>query len=128
VSRRKGKAEIGDLLEEILVDCSGDDEEFWAFREAFAEHGGFPQDAFVAGQRLSVREVDYDGNVLRGLVAICRTERGEIHRVGLVDVTFPESAEIHRYLAAYRSWLGISEPKSPRAGTRRGGTRPPKKT
>lgn len=117
---KKAKADIEELIEKVLVDSSGDDEGFWAFREAFAEHGGFPRGAFVAGQPLSVQEVDYDGNVLRGLVAICHTEGGEIHRIGLEDVVFSEPSKAHRYLAAYRSWLGVPEPDP--AGTRR--TRP----
>ncbi len=108
--RKKQSADIEELIQEILVDSYGEDEGFWAFCEAFAAHGGFPRDAFVAGQLLSVREVDYDGNVLRGLVAVCRTEDDEVHRIGLEDVVFPESTEAHRTLAAYRSWLGIPEP------------------
>lgn len=126
--RKKGKADIDELIEEILVDSSGDEEGFWAFREAFTEHGGFPRDAFVAGQPLSVQEVDYDGNVRRGLVAVCRTEGGEVHRIGLADVVFPDSTEAHRYLAAYRSWLGIAEPGPAGTRRRRGGTKPRNKT
>jgi hypothetical protein len=128
LARKKGKADVDDLVEETLVNCQGD-EGFWAFCEAFAEHGGFPQDAFVAGQPLSVREVDFDGNEYRGLVAICSAERGEVYRIGLADVVFPESARAYRYLAAYRNWLGIPELEPP--GTRgrgRGGTKPPKKS
>ena len=96
-----------ELIEEILVDADGDDEQLGAFAEAFADHLPLPADAFVIGEPVSVIEIDYDGNPLRGLTTRCRREGTGEHVVGLSDVRFPEGSEGARHLAAYRKWLGI---------------------
>ncbi len=38
------------LLEEILTDAHGDDEQLWALRQAFEYNVPLPADAFVIGQ------------------------------------------------------------------------------
>lgn len=111
--KRHTPADIDALIEKILVDAHGEDEGMTAFYEEFRRNVPLPQDAFVLGQPISVREVDYDGNVLRGLVATCVTESGETRTIGLADVVFPASSKASRYLAAYRKCLGLSEPAAP---------------
>lgn len=113
MSKRYLPTDIDALIEQILVDAHGEEEGMVAFSEEFRGNVRFPQDAFVAGQPLSVHEVDYDGNVLRGLVATCVTENGETHPIGLADVVFPASAKASRYLAAYRKWLGLPDAVAP---------------
>jgi len=118
-SRRQTSKDIDEIIERILVDAHGEDEGMVAFSEWFRGNVRLPQDAFVAGQPISVRDLDYDGNVLRGLVATCVTENSEDHPIGLVDVVFPASSEASRYLAAYRKWLGLTAAPAPAAPSRR---------
>lgn len=94
------------LLQEILEDAHGDDEQLGALSLAF-EDVGLPADAFVLGEPVSVTGVDYDGNVRRGLTATCRREDGGIHVVTLADLRFAEVRDASRCLAAYRQWLNL---------------------
>jgi hypothetical protein len=107
--RRKDKdpAGLDQLIEEITVDAYGDDEQLWAFRQAFEDEVSLPADGFVIGEPVTVVEIDYDGNERRGLTAKCRREDGSEHLVAAADVVFPENSSGARYVAAYRKWLGL---------------------
>src|SRR6202023_3153828 len=117
-------ATLDALIEVITVDAHGDDEKFWAFRQAFEDHIVVPCDAFVIGEPVSAIAFDYDGNERRGLTARCRRADGAEHVVAACDVVLPPSAGAGRYLAAYRRWLGLEPdlddrpgpPRSHRAG------------
>jgi len=61
------------LLEEILVDAYGEDEQLWAFRQAFVDEMPLPGEGTVIGEAVSVTRIDYDGNPQRGLRATCNT-------------------------------------------------------
>ena len=109
---RKGRqdndlAGLDELIEEITVDAYGDDEQLWAFRQAFEDEVSLPADGFVIGEPVAVVEIDYDGNDRRGLTAKCRRADGSEHLVGAADVVFPEKSSGARYVAAYRKWLGL---------------------
>jgi tetratricopeptide (TPR) repeat protein len=112
MARERGRGdsthkEIEALLEEILVDANGDDEQIWAIRQAFEDQVPLPVDAFVIGEPVSVAAIDYDGNTRRGLTATCRREDGTKHTVAASEVVFPEGSAAGRYIAAYRRWLGL---------------------
>ncbi len=66
--------DLGRLIEEIVTDAYGDDEQLWAFHSALEDGIELPCDAFVIGEPVSVVEFDYDGNLRRGLVARRRRE------------------------------------------------------
>jgi hypothetical protein len=100
------------LIKEITVDAYGDDEQLWAFRQAFEDEVTLPSDGFVIGEPVSVVEIGYDGNVRCGLTVQCRREDGSVHKVAASDVVFPEGTGGARYVAAYRRWLGL-EPYLP---------------
>jgi len=108
------------LLDEILTDAYGDDEQLWALRQAFEDNVALPADAFVISEPVEVIEVDYDGNIRRGLTARCRREDGGEHVVGVPELAFPGGSEGARHVAAYRKWLGLAPsppakaPKAPR--------------
>ncbi len=95
------------LIDQILVDAHGDDEQLWAFRQAFEDNVTTPCDAFVIGEPVSVVGFEYDGNSRRGLTARCRRSDGSKHVVAAADVLLPQQAAGTRYLAAYRKWLGL---------------------
>jgi hypothetical protein len=66
-----------------------------------------PIEAFVVGERVTVMRIDYDGNERRGLTARCRREGGSEQVIAACDLIFAESSVAARYMAAYRTWLGI---------------------
>ena len=103
------------LLDEILVDAHGEDEQLWAMAGAFGEAMDLPADGFVVGQPVSVLGIDYGGQLLRGLVARCRDGRGEEHEVALADVVFHEGTAAARHVGAYRRWMGLEPLAAPAA-------------
>ena len=102
------KPEILDqLIKEIIVDAHGDDEQFWAFHQAFEDKVPLPADGFVVDEPISVTRVDYDGNQRRGMTARCRRENGSEYVVAIPEVVFPQASAGARYIAAYRKWLNL---------------------
>ena len=95
------------LMEEIITDAYGDDEQLWAFHSVFEDGIELPCDAFVIGEPVSVVEFDYDGNPRRGLVARCRREDGSEHRVSASEVVLAEQSDGGHLIAAYRKWSGL---------------------
>jgi hypothetical protein len=95
------------MIEEIIVDAYGDDEQLWAFRQAFEDNVDLPADAFVIGEPVSVIEVDYDSNERRGLTARCRRGDGSEYVVAVPDIVFPQASAGANYTAAYRRWLNL---------------------
>jgi len=104
---RKREEELNDLVDEIVVDAYGDDEQLWAFRQVMEDEISLPADASAVGEPVVVLEIDYDGNERRGLTARCRREDGSEHIVAACDLIFPEASKATDYIAAYRRWLGI---------------------
>jgi len=105
--RGKDSPERDGWIDEILADAYGDDEQLWAFRQAFADNVVLPAEAFVVGEPVTVLTIDYDGNERRGLTARCRQEGGSEQVIAACDLIFPEGSAAARYMAAYRKWLGI---------------------
>jgi tetratricopeptide (TPR) repeat protein len=106
-SRDEDNNVLDELIEEITVDAYGDDEQLWAFRQAFEDDVSLPADGFVIGEPVSLLQIDYDGNERRGLTAKCRRADGSEHMVAASDVFFPKGSIGARYAAAYRKWLGL---------------------
>jgi hypothetical protein len=106
--RGRGKESPGvdRLIEEVIVDAYGDNEQLWAFRQAFEDHVVLPAKAFVVGEPVTVMTIDDDGNERRGLTARCRREKGSEQVIAACDLIFPEESVAARYMAAYRKWLG----------------------
>ena len=98
---------LDDMIAEITVDAYGDDEQLWAFRQAFEDDVALPVDGFVIGEPVSVTAVDYDGNIRRGLTATCRREDGSEYMIASADVVLPQASAGARYIAAYRRWLNL---------------------
>ncbi len=87
-SERSAEADSDRLIEAITVDAYGEDEQLWAFRQAFEESVPVPADGFVIGEPVSVLSFDYDGNERRGLTAQCRRTDGSEHVVTAAEVVF----------------------------------------
>ena len=117
--KKPASADVDALLEELLVDAYGDDEQLTALREGIAEALDLPADVHVVDEPLSLIDIDYDGNPRRGLVARCRREDGSEYRVTFADVQLSPDVTSYPYLAAYCRWLGIEPvPVGPRANTK----------
>ena len=101
------------LLDEILIDAHGDDEQLWAIRQAFEDNVKVPTDAFVIGEPVELVAIDYDGNTRHGLTARCRRQDGGEHVVAASEVVFPDGSGGALHVAAYRKWLGL-DPALPR--------------
>jgi hypothetical protein len=117
---KSASTNVDALLEELLVDACGDDEQLTALREGIAEALDLPVDVHVVGEPLSLIGLDYDGTPRRGLVARCCREDGSEFRVAFADVQLSPDVTGYPYLAAYCRWLGI-EPvpiKGPHANTK----------
>jgi hypothetical protein len=111
VKRKKTSDELDALIDEIIVDAYGDDEQLWAFRQVFEDELTLPLEAFVIGEPVTVLAFDYE-NERRGVTARCRREDGTKYQVAACDLFFPRGTSAARYVAAYRKWLGI-EPYPP---------------
>lgn len=109
---RKRSSELDALLEEILTDAEGDEEQLWALREALEQQVTVPCPATMAGEPVTVVKFDYDGNARRGLTATIVPPDGPKYVVSAADVAL-EEANSHRYIAAYRQWMGLAPLKTP---------------
>jgi len=106
-----GQAALDELIDEITTDAYGEDEQLWAFRQAFEDCVTVPAEATVVGEQVLVIAFDYDGNERRGLTAKVRRADGREHVVAAEDVTMPARSEGARHLAAYRKWMGLTPPR-----------------
>jgi hypothetical protein len=107
---RKTKKDIvalDELIEEILVDAYGDDEQYSAFQAVLEDAVELPSEGRVIGEPVSLVAWEYDGNERCGVNARCRRKNGTEYIVSAWEVELPETAEGARYLAAYRRWLGL---------------------
>ena len=104
---KKSNGELDALMDEIIVDAYGDDEQLWAFRQGLEDELALPKEAFVIGEAVTVLTIDYDGNERRGLTARCRREDDTEYQVAACDLFFPRGTMAARSIAAYRTWLGI---------------------
>ena len=117
--RRNPSALVG-LIDEITVDACGEQEQLWAFRQAFEDNIPVPADASVVGEPVVVIAFDYDGNVRRGLTAKCRGADGHEYVLAAADVMMAPGSEASRYVAAYRKWMGLTRyPTASRSKQRR---------
>ena len=93
------------LIESVIVDAYGENEQLSAFCQAFEEEARFPLRATVVGADLDITGVDYDGNEQRGLRARC-LRHGQPYEVALLDVVpaGPLTLKTSQLLNAYRRW------------------------
>ena len=101
------------VLDVILVDCYGEDEEYSAFLTVLAEEIELPTAASLLGAPVTVTRLDYQDSA-RGLVARCDGPHGS-GDVALVELAFPADTVAAWLHAAYRHHLGLKPfPATPR--------------
>ncbi len=96
---------IDELIERVIVDAYGDDEQLTAFEQWFDDTATFPFAARIVGVEVAVTAIEYRGDERRGLEAICSRE-GERHAVSFFDIIpdktiAPDTLEL---IHAYRRW------------------------
>lgn len=98
---------LNELVESIIVDAYGPDEQLTAFLTVFEEQVDRPCAARILGADVEVLAFDLEGDERRGLVARCRRPGGPTDVVSLADLRF-ESGTVAAWLhAAFRSWRGL---------------------
>lgn len=97
--------ELDLLIDEITIDCYGDDEALMGFENAFDEDARLPCPATVLGQPVELTSIG-SRNGRRELIATCR-RAGHRHHIALLDLTIDIGANpaLMRLVAAYRRWL-----------------------
>ena len=101
------------VLDIILVDCYGEDEEYTAFLTVLEEEIALPMAASLLGTPVTVTKLDYQ-DPARGLVARCDGSHGS-GEVALADLAFPGDTVAAWLHAAYRHHLGLRPfPATPR--------------
>lgn len=109
LAAEEGEPMVEKVIETILVDTYGEDEQLGAFQTVFEEEVEVPIKATVLGHVIEVMAFDY-ADPLRGVFVKCR--EGE---VSLVDVCFPPDTVAAWIHAAYREFLGLEPfPATPR--------------
>lgn len=106
--RRLSPVALDELIDEITVDAYGEQEQLWAFRQAFEDDIPLPAQGLIVGEPVLVVAFDFDGNERRGLTAKCRGADGYEHVVAVADVMMAPGSEASRYVAAYRKWMGLA--------------------
>jgi hypothetical protein len=99
------RSDLDSVVETILVDAYGDDEQYVAFLTVIEEETRLPAAATLLGAPVTVTGLDYT-NEARGLVAICEGSNGT-GEVALADLAFPPDTVTAWIHAAYRHYLGL---------------------
>ena len=99
---------LSELIESIVVETYGTDEQLAAFLGAFSEEVRVPCPATVPDLPVEVVAFDVEGDERRGLVARCGREAKRAGVVSLADVRFEPGTTAAWLHAAYRSWLGLA--------------------
>jgi hypothetical protein len=94
------------MLDKILVDAYGEDEQLFAFMMAFQDEVPLPAEGSVLGQAVSVTKIEYAGDSRRGLTAMCAKADGTTYEVAVSDVVFPDDSKATLFAKAYQAWLG----------------------
>ena len=111
------EAMLDALIDEITTDANGDDEQLWAFRQAFEDNIALPAEGSVVGEPVLVTAFDYDGNERRGLTAKRRGADGRKHAVAAADVTMASGSGRkmgHPELSDFPGgkWFAVKTPRS----------------
>jgi hypothetical protein len=106
-------SDLDRVVEAILVDAYGDDEQYAAFLTVLEEETRLPAAATLLGIPVTVTGFRYT-NPARGVVALCQGPQ-EAGEVSLADLAFPPDTVTAWIHAAYRHYLGLQPfPARPR--------------
>ena len=107
------RSDLDLVVETILVDAYGDDEQYAAFLTVLEDESQLPAAATLIGIPVTVTGFRYN-DATRGLVAIIQGPR-EVGESSLADLAFPPDTVTAWIHAAYRHYLGLQPfPARPR--------------
>jgi len=104
---RSADRELDSLIDEITIDCYGEDEALMGFENAFDEHARFPCRGTIIGEAVKVISVG-PRNGRRELIATCE-HHGRRHDIALLDIDVRADPTTARLTAAYRRWLSAQD-------------------
>jgi hypothetical protein len=104
VRRKREPDDLDELIEEIVVDAYGEDEQISAFATVLGDEIPLPCEATVLGIPVQVLEIDYGGEPPR-VVARCRRDT-YTQDLDLTELTFPAGSIAAWLQAAYLRYLG----------------------
>ena len=94
------------LIDEIIVDAYGDDEQLMGFDSWFEETLALPVHASLIGIDVEVTEIAYRGDDRRGLIATAN-RAGHEAMIALVELCFEDlDTDSEQLMVAYRRWHG----------------------
>jgi hypothetical protein len=101
------QARLEALLDEAMVDCYDEEEQFWGVFYTLDEKLHFPLQAQVLGEAVTVVGLDDSRSGLRrGVLArVCKGDREHSVALAEVEVLDPDPASAE-WLVVYRYWLG----------------------
>lgn len=102
---RRTPDEIDELVEDVIVDAYGEDEQLGAFVTVIGDHLPLRTGGTVSGHPAVLLDVEAEGWPGHPLVTYRRD--GETLRASLLDVQAPPGTELTRLIAAYRRWAGL---------------------
>ena len=89
------------LIEEAVVDCYNDDEQFMGMFTMIQDNLAVPFSTQILGVEVTVRTIDLHG---RDIVAICHRDR-MTQAIGIRDLPLPDPPpDGAQWIAAYRRW------------------------
>ncbi len=98
---------LDEIIAQITKTVDSDDDIFKVFCQALKDNVSFPADGFVIGVPVSVTNINYNGNIRRGLTADCRREDDSLYTIALTEIALPKTLAGIEHVAAYRKWLGL---------------------
>ena len=103
---KKQIAAIEKLIDDIIVDCYGEDEQLSAFEVAINDAIDEYVKAFHLGEAVYLVEVNFDKGLNAGLRAKITRQRKEF-KVALLDLEIEETEEeeLHRLVEAYKYFV-----------------------
>lgn len=102
------KSKLQKLVEEATLDTYGLDEPLWGFLAVLEDKLEFPFKANVVGEEVEITAIDYNGNQLQGIVALCK-RKGREYKVSLSDIEVSHKIKGGKWIEAYQHWFSDSE-------------------
>jgi len=98
---------VSDLIELVIVDAFGTDEQLTGFLTVFDQQVRLPCAAKDLDVDIEVLGFDVEGDERRGLVARCGRVGGQPGVISFADVRFEPWTVAAWLHAAFRNWLGL---------------------
>ena len=97
---------LRELIASAIIDCYGEQEQFWGMLTALGEALNFPLASTLIGEQVELIGIDDETSTLnRGIVAQIRY-KGQEYSVSLADLQITDAdSDSADWLAAYRYWL-----------------------